>query len=124
MASGSTEVEVTSFLACRVGRGGAGGKGGMERPRKRTLLTGKSTANLLGLWDSTAACRTAYGMGRGGETGLRSGVSILHGRALHTWLLPISCVRRRTTVLMHVGRVITFTHLSIRENTLLPVCSL
>ena len=49
MASGSTEVEVTSFLECRVGRGGAGGKSGVERPRKRTLLTGKSTANLLGL---------------------------------------------------------------------------
>lgn len=49
MASDSTEVEVTSFLECRVGRGGVGGKSGMERPRKRTLLTGKSIANLLGL---------------------------------------------------------------------------
>ena len=122
MASGSTEVEVTSFLACRVGRGGVDGKSGMERPRKRTLLTGKSTANLLGLRNSTAACGTAYGMGRGGETGLRSWASILHGRALHTRLLPISCVRRRTAVLMPVSRVITFTHLPIREDMLGAVC--
>lgn len=45
VASDSTEMGVTSFLECRVGRGGVGGKSGM----KRTLLTGESTANLLGL---------------------------------------------------------------------------
>ena len=49
VASDSTEMGVTSFLECRVGRGGVGGKSGMERPRKRTLLTGESTASLLGL---------------------------------------------------------------------------